>query len=98
MDVKMKKRYLILALLSVFLWTGTVFADGFWLDNRQPYIAIEEIETIDFNKLARKTAAVELDSDTDGYIDIDYMPLDELWTFTAGVTISTTKALTLGTT
>ena len=27
-------------------------------------------------------AAVELDSDTDGYIDQSYMPLDELWTFT----------------
>ena len=24
-------------------------------------------------------AAVELDSDTDGYIDQSYMPLDELW-------------------
>ena len=43
-------------------------------------------------------AVVELDSDTDGYIDIDYMPLDELWTFEAGVTISTTKHLTVGTT
>ena len=42
--------------------------------------------------------ALEFDLDTDGYIDIDYMPLDELWTFEAGVTISTGQALKLGTT
>jgi len=32
-------------------------------------------------------AAVELDTDSDGYIDKGYMPLDESWTFTAGITL-----------
>lgn len=40
----------------------------------------------------------ELDSDGDGYLDMTIMPLDELWTFQAGVTISTGKHFTLGTT
>ena len=42
--------------------------------------------------------ALEFDLDTDGYIDIDYMPLDELWTFQEGVTVSTGKHVTVGTT
>jgi|GEM_PF-7060956 len=40
----------------------------------------------------------ELDSDSDNYVDLSLMPLDELWTFQAGVTISTGKNLTVGTT
>ena len=32
--------------------------------------------------------AVELDSDSDDYIDLGYMPLDEAWTFAAGWTVT----------
>ena len=41
--------------------------------------------------------AIELDTDDDDYVDLSYMPLDELWTFQLGVTISSGQAFKLGT-